>query len=355
MGIKPKILSRFLFRRFLISVGLVLFVISGIIFAITFVEKLPQSLGITDAVFTSFVALLEYVPLFLPLAVFMGTLLSSYNLTRSSEGVIVSGAGLSQYKSMKPFIVAAILLGVIASTIINPYSVNLSLHDIKLSKLALIDDAIWLREQTPTGFTTLRATGINKDNSGNFYFKNAVLFIQSDDFKLNERVETKTLNIDRGQLKSDQADIFTTNGSEIKSTKWSTPTSLTSEIILNRYLNPDQISFWKLPHFVLEMNKIGISTASHMVQFWTLLLLPLSLVAMVVLGVAFSQTHERRNYSFGLKFGIGIVASFALYFVTKIFSALGASGELPALLAVSAPPLIIIAMAAIFIVSFDTI
>ena len=74
-------------------------VVCGIIFAITFVERLPSNPTAVAALAESWTRLLEYVPLFLPLAVFMGTLLASYNLTKSSESIIVASAGLSPYQS----------------------------------------------------------------------------------------------------------------------------------------------------------------------------------------------------------------------------------------------------------------
>ena len=79
------------------------------------------------------------------------------------------------------------------------------------------------------------------------------------------------------------------------------------------------------------------------------------MIAMATLGVAFSQTRQRRNYSFGVKFGLGILTCFAVYFLINMFNALGATGVLPPLLAIVAPPLIIIAAAGTFIASFDTI
>ena len=81
MTLKPSILTRFLLRRFFSGVGLVMLVVCGIIFAITFVERLPSNPTAVAALAESWTRLLEYVPLFLPLAVFMGTLLASYNLT----------------------------------------------------------------------------------------------------------------------------------------------------------------------------------------------------------------------------------------------------------------------------------
>ena len=79
------------------------------------------------------------------------------------------------------------------------------------------------------------------------------------------------------------------------------------------------------------------------------------MIAMATLGVAFSQTRQRRNYSFGLKFSLGILTCFAVYFLTNLFNALGSTGALPPILAIVAPQLIIIAGAGAFIASFDTI
>ncbi|MBR6363940.1 MAG: LptF/LptG family permease [Alphaproteobacteria bacterium] len=76
---------------------------------------------------------------------------------------------------------------------------------------------------------------------------------------------------------------------------------------------------------------------------------------MATLGIAFSQTRQRRNHTFGKKFSLGILTCFVLYFLLNIFSALGANGTLPPLLAIIAPPLIIIAASGVFIAGFDTI
>lgn len=94
--------------------------------AVTFVERLPSNPTALAALGDAWVRLLEYVPLFLPLAVFMGTLLASYNLTKSSERIIISSAGLSPYQTARPFLFCAAIIGIIATTIVNPYSVGLN-------------------------------------------------------------------------------------------------------------------------------------------------------------------------------------------------------------------------------------
>jgi lipopolysaccharide export LptBFGC system permease protein LptF len=103
------------------------------------------------------------------------------------------------------------------------------------------------------------------------------------------------------------------------------------------------------------MESIGVPVRAHRVQLWTLLFLPLTMISMALLGIAFSQTKQRRNYSFGIKFSLGIITCFAVYFLTNLFNAMGITGTLPPILSIIAPPLIIIAGSGIFITSFDTI
>ena len=350
---KTRILSRFLFRRFFGGVGLVLLIVCGIIFAVTFVERLPSNPTIFAALNDAWVRLIEYVPLFLPLAVFMGTLVAYYTLTRSSEGVIISGAGLSPYQKARPFLLGAFLIGVVATTIINPYAVKLGSENITDEKLKLVDDAIWLRESSDNGYITMLAKNMKKDGD-NLVFFNTTVYVQNKEFKLSNRIDSDKITLSESGLTTAHATILDGHG-KIHSGAWHIDTRITPQTVLDRYLQPDQISFWKLPEFITKMSDIGISVRGHLVQFWTLLFLPLTMIAMATLGVAFSQTRQRRNHNFGLKFGLGILTCFVLYFLLNIFSVLGANGTLPTLLAIIAPPLIIISASGVFIASFDTI
>ncbi len=339
--------------RFFKGFGTVMLVVCGIIFAITFVERLPSNPTVGMAITDAWVRLLEYMPLFLPLAVFMGTLLASYNLTKSTESVIVSSAGMSPYQSARPFLIGAALIGIIATAVVNPYSVNLSSKNITADKLTLVDDIIWLRESSATGIITLRAENVRVEDDA-LYFQNTTIFKQNPDFRLAARIEAPEVKLSDNGLGATRAKIWSPDGSG-KTAAWHADTLLNPKTVLDRYLQPAQISFYELPSFIKKMERIGVPVRGHMVQFWTLLFMPLTMIAMTVLGVAFSQTRQRRNYSFGIKFGTGIITCFALYFLINIFNAFGATGALPALLAIIAPPLIIIAASGVFISSFDTV
>ena len=350
---RPSILNRFLLRRFFSGVGLVLLVVCGIILAVTFVERLPSNATAFGALYDSWVRLLEYMPMFLPMSVFMGTLLTSYKLTKSSEGIIISSAGLSPFQSTKPFFIGAFLIGVFATTVINPYSVHISSQDISSEDLQLIDDKIWLRESTDNQYITMHAQNIESKNNS-LIFKNATVYVQGANFKLSMRIDADNVQLSDNKISAPNANIWYANGTT-KVSDWETQTLLTPKTVLDRYLQPDQISFWQLPAFINKMQSIGVPVRAHLVQLWTLLFLPLTMIAMTTLGVAFSQTKQRRNYSFGIKFSLGIIACFSLYFIINLFNALGSTGTLPPALSIIAPPLIIIAGAGIFINTFDNI
>lgn len=340
-------------RRFFGGVGLVMLVVCGIILAITFVERLQSNPTLMATLADAWIRLLEYVPLFLPMAVFMGTLLASYNLTKSSESIIVSSAGLSPYQSARPFLIGAALIGAFATMVVNPYSVKLSTQNITAAQLKLVDNAIWLRETSDEGYITMQAKNMDVSPDA-LNFRNVTLFTQGKDFHISERVDAETVTLTNDGMYAKAATVWDTTG-RATTRDWSRPSLLNPQNVLDRYLQPDQISFWQLPAFIQKMTAIGVPVRGHLVQFWTLLFLPLTMIAMATLGVAFSQTRQRRNYSFSVKFSLGIITCFALYFLLNMFSALGATGALPPLLSIVAPPLIIIAGAGAFIASFDTL
>ena len=352
--LKPKIFTSFLMRRFFGGFFLVLLTVCGIIFSVTFVERLSSNPDAISTFTDAITRLLEYIPMFLPLAVFMGTLVAFYSLTKSSELIIISGTGLSPFQISRPFLIGAFLIGIFAATVINPLSVNFTTRNLTNDQLSLIDNAIWLRETSDDGFLTARANGLNISKNQDIIFNDITILLQDKNFKLRERISTKQAILSANGIDTEKASIINADGNTIHETRH-IDTQLTPETILDRYLQPDQISFWKLPSFITKMNNIGISARGHLVQFWTLLFLPLNMMAMVMLGIAFSQTKQRRNYSFGIKFSIGILTCFVLYLIVNLFNSLGNNVALPPLIAIIAPQIIIIAGACFFITSFDTI
>ncbi len=358
MRLYPKIITRFLanqfFKNFIGMLGLVI----GITFIISLIENMTKSNStLSESAIGSLVQIFEWFPIFLPLVVFIATLLTTWKLTRSSEIPIIVGAGLSPVQWMRPFIYVAFLIGLVASTLINPLSVRLSSYwEMNNSddshNMLLLDDKIWVREQNPNYKIILESkyANLKKDE---MIFKDNIILFQDANFKLLNRIEAKEVVLSDGKWIAKNPIIYDTNNNILNPKTWETDSNMSPNHVYDRYLKSSQISFWKLPTFIRNLNETGFNTRSHKLQFYTLLFQPFLLIVMVILGISFSLTRQARNYSFGLKFGLGIFASFVLYFLTNVFVALGTSGFLPPIIAIMAPPLIILFFSMVYILNFD--
>ncbi|MDR1027553.1 MAG: LptF/LptG family permease [Rickettsiales bacterium] len=338
------IMTRFLALRFAKSLGLVVLIVSGIIFATSFMQDIAGAPSVPAALSLSLSHFFELFPMFLPLAAFIGTLLAFYRLLVSSELVIVQSAGWSAYKIMRPMLWVSLSFGMLAAMVINPIGANYDLESKINSKIEKIDDAVWLREKTGDGAIIIRSVNLNSAGDG-LDFVDAAILRQNAAFQIEERVDAKVLSLRGGRLSAKGAAILSKDGA-LRTADWSADTTLTGENVMKRYLKTNQVSFWELPGFIAALRGMGAGTDAHLMQFLSLLFLPLVMVSMCVMGALFSQTRERRNFSFAKKFGFGILACFVVYFVIQIFSAMGSSGAMPPLVAALAPPAIVLFLSA---------
>ena len=110
--------------------------------------------------------------------------------------------------------------------------------------------------------------------------------------------------------------------------------------IEDNFVEPEAISFWKLPKVISFYEKSGFAVQRHQMRFWSLVVSPLFLVAMVLMAAVFAlRPNNRRGGVMFLIVG-GIVTGFSAYFLTQVVYAMGNSGNLPVGLAVTAPTII---------------
>ena len=347
-----KILAKFLGKRFARNLLLVLGVVSGIIFSISFMQNIAAAPTFASALDLSFSHFLELFPMFLPLAAFMATLLTFYKLLLSSELVIIQSSGMSAYQIMRPMLLVGAAFGVFTFAVINPMSTRYNRAELNSSKIERIDGAVWLREKKGDGAVIIRATDMGHSAKGGLAFKNAALLRQNANHQIAERVNADEMIMEDGRLSAKNARLLDSKGVERRA-NFKMETSMDKDNIIRQYLKPNQISFWELPEFMRALKKMGIPAQMHLLQFLSLLFLPFVLVSMTVLGVMFSQTRERRNFSFTRQFGLGIITCFIVYFIIQISSAMGLSGAISPWLAVIFPPAIVLFFAATAISKSD--
>jgi lipopolysaccharide export system permease protein len=298
--------------------------------------------ALIPALDASFAHFLEMLPMFLPLAAFLATLMAFQKLTVSSEFAIIQSAGLSLARAMRPMTTTAAIVGIIAATVVNPLSVG---YGAVASRLEKIDGAVWLHDSA--NGITVRALDADGGSSG-LTLIDATIIIQDSAFRIASRIDAKEVSVKDGKLSAQHAKIFGSEGLE-RTMNWSVDSNLDPGAVLSRSLKPSQVSFWKLPKLIKSLSSIGIPTTAHELQFLSLLFLPLVLAAMTTLGAAFSHSRSPRRFSFARQFAAGIICCFCAYFAMQIFGAMGNSGALPPIVAAFMPPGIVLfaALAAI--------
>ena len=105
------------------------------------------------------------------------------------------------------------------------------------------------------------------------------------------------------------------------------PSNLTKEEIRERVSDPSSVSIWDLRNHITQLKAAGFSVLRYEVRFHSELSHPLFLVAMMLIGCAFTM----KNF-IGNKKSLAIIASimlgFGLYYVRNFAQLLAESGQL---------------------------
>ena len=105
------------------------------------------------------------------------------------------------------------------------------------------------------------------------------------------------------------------------------PSNLTKEEIRERISDPSSVSIWSLRSHITQIKTAGFSVLRYEVRFHSEMSHPLFLVAMMLIGCAFTM----KNF-IGNKKSLAILASimlgFSLYYVRNFAQLLAESGQL---------------------------
>ena len=115
--------------------------------------------------------------------------------------------------------------------------------------------------------------------------------------------------------------------------------NLTPEQVTKSFVNPNSVSFWKLPDIVERTVAAGLDATAYRMRYQTLMASPLMLVAMVLIAASFSLRFFRFGGVARMVSG-GVVAGFMLYVATKLVADLGGAGLLAASVAAWSPAIV---------------
>ncbi|MCL5777449.1 LPS export ABC transporter permease LptG [Limibaculum sp. FT325] len=292
-----------------------------------------------------------------PFTVLLASMACFAWLARSSELVVMRGAGVSVWVILAPVVTAGVMLGVLSFAVYNPVASALAGRFMQLeerffgrssSSLSVSADGLWLRQGDQVGQTVINAARASGPvdrlwDVSIFQFDTSDRLIRRIDARsaaLGDRV-WRLSGVHRWDFGTDGAiDDTQTMQREtvaVVTDEMTIPTDLTTERIQESFAPPETISFWKLPEFIAVLEDSGFSSARHRLHWHVLLAVPVAFVAMVLVGAAFSMRHVRFGGLGMMALGC-VIAGFGYFFLSDIARALGASGVVPVTLAAWAPP-----------------
>ncbi|WP_298678336.1 LPS export ABC transporter permease LptG [uncultured Lentibacter sp.] len=285
----------------------------------------------------------------LPLVMILSAIALFIGLARSSELVVVRATGRSGLRALVAPATVALLIGALMVAVFNPMvaattklhdRISQELRDGSVDVLSLSAEGLWLRQGGAEGQTVIRAASANPEATV-LYDVTFISYAPSGGPL--KRIEAAQAQLVPGAWELSQAVVWPLSsgvnpeGSVARHLTLRISSTLTQERILESFGAPNAISIWDLPAFIGQLDQAGFSTRRHAVWMQMELAQPFFLLAMVLIGAAFTMRHSRSGGT-GLAVLASVLLGFGLYYTRNFAQVLGENGQIPVLLAAWAPP-----------------
>lgn len=288
---------------------------------------------------------------FLPLIMILTTIVLFVGLARSSELVVTRAIGRSGIRALAAPVLVAALLGLLAVSTLNPIVAATTNRYKTLaetyrtggpSALSLSGEGLWLRQGSPNGQSVIHAASYGGGRDDIVLYDVTILTYASDGGPVRRIIaESAQLDGEEWLLHRAKAWHLTAGLNPEKSAAFHDSlrlaTTLTQDRIRDRLGSADGISIYDLPTTIRDLAEAGFSTKRYQVWYQVELARPLFLIAMVLVGAAFTMRHARFGGT-GLAVLTAVLLGFGLYFIRNFAQILGENGQIPVALAAWAPP-----------------
>lgn len=346
------ILHAYFARRYLkvfLGVLAVFFALLTLVDLVEQMRKFDASVSFAEVVRMTMLNTPEGLYQILPLVMILSAVVLFLSLARSSELVVTRAAGRSALTALMAPVAVALTIGLLAVAVGNPIVAGTSkkYHELReyyrnggTSALSIGREGLWLRQGGPEGQAVIRAARADPE-AITLYDVSFVVYgaaggpsrrIEAAEARLEPGgwvlTDAKAWPLERGVIPEDEAEHFT---------RLSLPSSLTQDAIRDSFGKPSVVSVWKLPGFIDGLEEAGFSARRHAVWLQMELARPLFLVAMLLVGAAFTMRHSRFGGT-GPAVLAAVLLGFGLYYVRNFAQILGENGQLDPVLAAWTPP-----------------
>ena len=198
--------------------------------------------------------------------------------------------------------------------------------------ISLLNQGLWLRQGTAAGYVLLHAQKIKLPM---WQMDDVVIMSFDQDHKFLERYDGAAGMLADGAWTFGPG-VITDGAVPVSTDSYRVPTDITRAEMEESFAAPDTVSFWALPAYIAMLQATGFPVTSLQIHYGSLLLLPVLCAGLIMIAAAVTIRPPRQGSQMKMVV-IGILIGFVVFFMTNFLHALGASGQIPALLAACAP------------------
>lgn len=327
-------------------------ILLGIVFLFDTVELLRRAgkrgdVGLSRVIEMGLYKLPDVGQIILPFGILFSAMFTFWLLSRRHELVVVRASGFSVWQFLQPILAVTVTIGVLQFTVINPVGAVMlakyqSMETTYLAReknlVTLFDEGLWLRQMEPDnkGYIILHAERIALP-AWEMKEVMALFFGPNDGFR--QRIDAGTAILKDGKWIFNGALVHQPQKPVESRPVLSIPTALTVHEIEESFASPSAHSFWRLPGYIRTLTDSGFDATALRIHFYALLAQPVLFAAMVLLAATVCLRPPRFQRAF-LLIGVGVLIGFLVFFLSSFLQALGASHQIPALLAAWSPALV---------------
>ena len=314
------------------------------------VRRFGDTLGLSSLLMLSALRVPRTFYQIMPLLMILSSMATFLSLARSSELVVMRGAGRSAKRIMVEPLLAVLIFGALIVALLNPVAAaSTRIYQSQLqalqnpemvAQISISEAALWLRQGDSLGQTVIRAEGVEADGLTFVGLSFLVFDRASGAAVIRIEAESGRLVPGRWELRNAKRwDLDDLNPEQTARTQAETSllTDLTPARIRDSLARSGTISVWAMPDFIRAMERAGLATRDHRAQFQAELALPLLMAAMMLIGAVLSLQHSRTGGA-SQRILITVLAGFALFFLRNFAQVLGENGQIPVALAIWTPP-----------------
>lgn len=346
------ILHRYFARRFLwLFLGLfgIFGLFQGLLDLIEEMRRFDDSVSFGHVVQMVLLKLPAGLYEIIPLVVILATVAMFLGLARSSELVVTRAAGRSGVTALLAPVLVALVLGGLVVALMNPIVSTTSKRYADLleayesgatSAVSIGPEGLWLRQGGSEGQAVIHAARANPEATKLFEVS---IVVYAPGGGPSTRILAESARLEDGfwMLTNAKAWPLTQGLNPEAGAKTHDllrlPSNLTQDSIRDRFGKPSAVAIWDLPAFIAGLESAGFSARRHVVWLHMELSRPLFLVAMTLVGAAFTMRPTRLGRT-GVAILSAVLLGFGLYYVRSFAQIMGENGQLAPLVAAWVPP-----------------